>query len=692
MREVHTQASFAWCAAIAIAACTVEARVDDGECGPSKVLENGRCVAVEAPRGAPASLTSPPLPTLDAPRFAPSCRLHAPPTFDLGVVAVGGEGIAQVPLRNGSRTPCRVDRLAVPLPFSFELELPATIAPGATVLVPVRFRPSSEGAYVSLLRVFGPSFELATRLDGRAIVTDLDVAPSQLDFGPRRTGCQNPEFGSIRLTNRSPTSKAVSMHVVGPSRSAFVLAEAPTTLAPRETLVVKVGFAPSMLGPHSARLAIRTEDEERFVHLVGEGTESVLITERFAGGSAALDLRSTPAFATMHVVVDGVELPRRYGSTLLWSVDFTAKRIVFERASVPRASALVEVHYAHVCAGPECGDGALQPGEACDDGNQDDGDRCLSSCTGAFCGDGFVLRGIEQCDDGNDVIGDGCNDRCRVEQCGNGYLEPPEQCDDGAANSNARRNGCRLDCRFARCGDGVKDDGEVCDDGNDLDTDGCVGACLPARCGDGFVWGGVEDCDDGNTDDLDECRNDCTWASYSARIEVGASLLAPVGATVTGSVALPFTFDFLGRARSWVDLTIPGLLLFGSNASAATGRDFPSVDGPNGYLAWWWDDGLAADAASETLLSVEGTPPDSVLVLRFERYVVNGARVDAEVRLHEGDGRIEVTYGDADPTFGGAAIVGWESFDGKRGDDPLTCNPQCDGTSWPATGTIVYER
>src|SRR5262249_33356677 len=34
-----------------------------------------------------------------------------------------------------------------------------------------------------------------------------------------------------------------------------------------------------------------------------------------------------------------------------------------------------------VCGAPTCGNGVQEPFEECDDGNQDDGDRCRSDCT-----------------------------------------------------------------------------------------------------------------------------------------------------------------------------------------------------------------------------------------------------------------------------------------------------------------------
>jgi len=62
-----------------------------------------------------------------------------------------------------------------------------------------------------------------------------------------------------------------------------------------------------------------------------------------------------------------------------------------------------------------CGDGQLQPGEECDDGNTVNTDNCTNTCAAAVCGDGIVRTGPEQCDDGNTVNGDGCSNICQKE-------------------------------------------------------------------------------------------------------------------------------------------------------------------------------------------------------------------------------------------------------------------------------------
>jgi cysteine-rich repeat protein len=75
-----------------------------------------------------------------------------------------------------------------------------------------------------------------------------------------------------------------------------------------------------------------------------------------------------------------------------------------------------------------CGNGVIDAGEQCDDGNIVSGDGCSTTCTiesgwtcagqpsvcHTTCGDGIVA-GTEQCDDGNTMSGDGCSGTCTVE-------------------------------------------------------------------------------------------------------------------------------------------------------------------------------------------------------------------------------------------------------------------------------------
>ena len=161
---------------------------------------------------------------------------------------------------------------------------------------------------------------------------------------------------------------------------------------------------------------------------------------------------------------------------------------------------------------PVCGDGSVDPGEQCDDGNQVGGDGCENDCTKTpppGCGDGVVDAG-EDCDDGNQVQGDGCENNCTptpTPMCGDGKVDPAEQCDDGNQDDT---DACLNSCRPAACGDGVVQAGvEQCDDGNPDDTDACLNSCTNAACGDGFVQQGIEACDNGR-DNADDAYNGCT--------------------------------------------------------------------------------------------------------------------------------------------------------------------------------------
>ena len=186
-----------------------------------------------------------------------------------------------------------------------------------------------------------------------------------------------------------------------------------------------------------------------------------------------------------------------------------------------------------------CGNGKVDTGEECDDGNKDITDDCLANCKKAKCGDGAVHTGVEACDDGNTTDNDACRNNCTVAGCGNMIKDGNEECDDGNMDdtdnclstclqpkcgdgfvhagieqcddgNSATDDACTLNCTLATCGDGFINTGvEACDDTNQVDTDACIN-CQNAACGDGFIQEGVEQCDDGNLVAGDGCGPGCT--------------------------------------------------------------------------------------------------------------------------------------------------------------------------------------
>ena len=191
-----------------------------------------------------------------------------------------------------------------------------------------------------------------------------------------------------------------------------------------------------------------------------------------------------------------------------------------------------------------CGDGVVDDGEQCDDGNEVDDDDCANDCTtnlGVLCdpcaedtecydGACAALPSGAFCASYCDPEGDACPDgyACTAFEgsdetfvctptdggfcgtCGDSTVDEDEECDDGNFDAG---DGCAPDCTIEPyCGDGEVGEGEECDDGNDIDTDDCTSACTVAFCGDGFVQGD-EACDDGNDDDTDACTTACAFAA-----------------------------------------------------------------------------------------------------------------------------------------------------------------------------------
>ncbi|MDD5086724.1 MAG: DNRLRE domain-containing protein [Candidatus Nanoarchaeia archaeon] len=189
---------------------------------------------------------------------------------------------------------------------------------------------------------------------------------------------------------------------------------------------------------------------------------------------------------------------------------------------------------------PYCGDGTINTGEECDDGNNNgvlcnpsyDGScvYCSESCVeieryGSYCGD-------NTCD--SEETPASCPQDCSANppECGNGICDSDEnlincpedcltettECGDGICEGDENSINCLRDCPLepGECGDGTINTGEECDDGNNngvLCNPSYDGSCV--YCSESCVeierYGSY--CGDGNCDkpyeDSKNCAQDC---------------------------------------------------------------------------------------------------------------------------------------------------------------------------------------
>ncbi len=175
------------------------------------------------------------------------------------------------------------------------------------------------------------------------------------------------------------------------------------------------------------------------------GREVIFALVSETAGTARLDLRrlggSTRTFPMFALEADGractealacvvpassgvgdaqaLELPVAAGGRVYVAVDLAGDFAIDDSA---------EFELSVGCLASACGDGAIGPGEACDDGDRDDGDGCSADCR---------IEPEHSCAGEPSV--------CRRHECGNGVIDPGEGCDTGVPGGGP---GCSAACRI----------------------------------------------------------------------------------------------------------------------------------------------------------------------------------------------------------------------------------------------------
>ncbi|MBC8293775.1 MAG: hypothetical protein H8E45_11510, partial [Proteobacteria bacterium] len=296
----------------------------------------------------------------------------------------------------------------------------------------------------------------------------------------------------------------------------------PASAAPGATftaeLVVDTGSTSIPLGSYSVILSWSPD-------LLTPGTTAGGNTLEFSGppfGNTGTAQVAVAGFNLMSLsspggIVSVAQIPFTISGTASGqTIDLSFSNVV--ASDTNGASLPVNTLGASLVVGAECGNGIVEAGETCDDGNNTAGDCCAADCTAE----------IGACDDASVcTTGDTCSAAGVCEgaalDCGDGNVCTDDICDPASGCSNLTNN--------AAC-----DDGDPCTSGDQCDVGSCVAggpttcddsnACTTDSCSAGigcqFVPGLI-DCNDGNgcTDDTCDPASGCVNSNNSLACDDG---------------------------------------------------------------------------------------------------------------------------------------------------------------------------
>jgi len=144
------------------------------------------------------------------------------------------------------------------------------------------------------------------------------------------------------------------------------------------------------------------------------------------------------------------------------------------------------------------------------------------------------------------------------------------------------------------------------------------------------------------------------------------------------SVGLPFPITFFGQAKTTLQIHRNGFVHFIAGAPfAGANVGIPNPAVPNDYAAPFWENLQPAPGTGEVLYRVAGQVGQRIFTAEWKDAmgyggtgcVDNGARINFQVKIFEGDGSIEFHYGPFTPPGTGAlsGTIGLENATGTLG-------------------------
>ena len=223
----------------------------------------------------------------------------APGEIVFAAVAAGGSESKTATVTNRGGSVLVVDRIEIDGPqtdaFEFQAAIagafPVSLAPGDWFAVQVTFAPQADAEHAATMTVFSndasaPSVEVA--LVTGALVPDIDAQPDPLAFGTVSVGTSSVQ--PITVTNVGGASLSVQSAALGAGSEASFTVDAsslPATLAPGQSVVLPVAYAPASASAAAGTVEIQSDDPD----------EPIAVVSLSANGTAnpVPDIQASPA-------------------------------------------------------------------------------------------------------------------------------------------------------------------------------------------------------------------------------------------------------------------------------------------------------------------------------------------------------------------------------------------------------------
>jgi len=299
----------------------------------------------------------------------------------------------------------------------------------------------------------------------------------------------------------------------------------------------------------------------------GEGVDVACSDTTQSALTAAEDRDAEDELRLAMVSASGIALPADLwqctfvtGGAPLQLQDFQFSNVIATNHKLANVAVTVAAISGPCIYGPYCGDGTVDPGEACDDGNTVGTDACTNACKAAACGDGIVRSGVEQCDDGNTTAGDCCAANCSFEgsavSCNDGiFCNGADSCSGGSCSLHAG-NPCPGADGDIDCSETCSETSDACsaNDPNGSDCNDGSGSSVGDLCQSGICIGGSGDAECGDADGNGSIT--ASDALRTLRKAVGQNTSCPLYLCDTDSNGSVQTSDALRVLRKSVGQTV----------------------------------------------------------------------------------------------------------------------------------------